>query len=334
VTILEALAARRWWTVELQIVVGQGLGPRAARAANNEQLLRKTAHRARGGGRLGLPEDVLGAVLQFGDLRARFACVAVSTELRDGHARLSPDHEHKLILSHFPLLSAALQGSSTTLAPRELFLSQAQAFDFDPVNYGRLAPPKWREDAYTFALQSSMTKPVSDPRLLDRSVVYHSVWAGTASRGFTTLEFDLPEDVWERTHALMVSETQWAHCRAQLMVIRRNRSFIERARLYDGHLKVRQNEPDALVFEFDYSWRPEPGSALDWSHHLHNDRELACEPDLMLRWDAHSIHYPNNGASTLGATFRWYIPSAIDPEHVDTEEILQMLQHYAVWSRL
>ena len=299
----------------------------------------KTARRvgcgSRGGRLVALPEDVLDAVLAFGNLRARFACVAATRQLRDGHARLSPDHERTLVLLHYPLLAVALQGSPTTLAPRELFLSQQQAFHVPNANRQTIAAPKWREGAYTFALELLMTKPTASQVPIDESTIHFTLYAGTASleNGSSTLEFEIPEGVWERAQPLIVSETQWVSCRAQLMVIRRDGGIIERARLYNGDLSFEQDEDDLFTFDLT-AWLPEYGSAIDWQEDVQRTYDLVCEPDLALSWHAHSIDDANDGASTLVATFRWHLPGATDFDDMDTENILQLLQHYVVWSRL
>ena len=51
-----------------------------------------------------LPEDLLGAVLAFGDLRARYVGVTACAFLRDARARISPAHEHALLTRRFPIL--------------------------------------------------------------------------------------------------------------------------------------------------------------------------------------------------------------------------------------
>ena len=60
---------------------------------------------------LALPEDVVGTILAFGKLRARYACVVSCTDLRDGHARLAPAHEHSLLKRRFPILRTVLFGA-------------------------------------------------------------------------------------------------------------------------------------------------------------------------------------------------------------------------------
>ena len=99
---------------------------------------RRAARPSGPSGLLGLPEDVLGAVLAFGDLRARFVGVAACTLLRDAHARMSPVHEHALLLRRFPILKTVLS-SGSTLSPRELYLSQMRLFSgSDPYPIRRL----------------------------------------------------------------------------------------------------------------------------------------------------------------------------------------------------
>ena len=295
----------------------------------------KTARRigTRSGGRLGLPEDVLGAVLQFGDLRARFACVCSTRELKEGHARLSPEHERKLILRRFPLLAAAVQGSATTRSPRELFLSQAQLFD---ALRGRrdIPPPTWGQDAYTFCLELEMTEPTTEDESVTRQEVFFSIYAGTSSRGFETLEFEIPEGVWERFHPLAVSPTEYIAGRGRLMVIRRNGSFLERAPLYDGTIEAFDDQDNS--FEFDLTpWPSKEDAAIEWVREVNRNLDLACEPDLLVRWHADSLDDANDGGSTLAATFRWFHGSGQrDFDDMDSDEILQLLQHYVAWSRL
>ena len=102
----------------------------------------------RRGGLLALPDELLGIVLSYGDLGARFTCVASSSQLRDAQDRLSPAHEHKLLVRLFPILKPLLDANKT-LAPAVVYRRQMNLFHEDSPPL----PAPTVLDAYTFYLE-------------------------------------------------------------------------------------------------------------------------------------------------------------------------------------
>ena len=186
---------------------------------------------------LALPEEVLGALLAFGDLRARYVGVVACASLRDAHARISPAHEHKLLARRYPILKTILSPGST-LSPRELYMSHERLFAAEP--RPRIQTPV-DMDKYSFSLELEIRwagHAGDEPN-------FESIYAGTGGLvryrdrldvlggAFT---FDIPSGVWR--HATMVC-AQGALIRARVMAVRRSEEGrVECARLYQGYSDV------------------------------------------------------------------------------------------------
>ena len=145
-------------------------------------------------GLLALPDEVLGIVLAYGDLGARFTCVAASSPLRDAQDRLSPAHEHKLLVRDFPILKPLLDANKT-LAPAALYRRQVKLFDEDSATE---QPPTLNLDAYAFYLELE---------LILEGNANETIYVGTGTLGAfsdsdpaATVSFPIPDDIWSRAN--------------------------------------------------------------------------------------------------------------------------------------
>ena len=194
-------------------------------------------------GLLALPDEVLGVVLAYGDLRARFTCVAASSPLRDAHERLSPAHEHKLLARAFPMLKPLLDANKT-LAPGDVYKSQRQLFheDSPPEEAPTVTP-----GAYTFYLEVEL-----------HQLPFHSesLYVGTGTLGVfdpsdwgATVSFPIPADIWSQARGHLDTSQQYGLARVNIRVMasRARGGLVECAQLFTGDI----TRDDHLTFESD-----------------------------------------------------------------------------------
>ena len=122
-----------------------------------------------------LPEDALGAIASFSDIKT-LTCIATCRALRDACAKLSPRLEHSLVLKRFPLLTTLEISPTGALAPHELFRTFAGYSDGDSRRPPRSQPTTALDD-YTFLLEFFLWDRKTKNK--DRSVF---VTTGTLSR--------------------------------------------------------------------------------------------------------------------------------------------------------
>ena len=215
-------------------------------------------------GLLALPDDLLAETLSYGDLRARFTCVAACSQLRDAQDRLSPAHEHRLLVREFPILKPLLDANKT-LAPASVYRSQRKLFHsvFTPDE-----PITPMEDAYTF---------YAEVELLLNGDALETIYVGKGTLGtyFDTslsaaVSFPIPADIWSRQNY------RGDDIRITVMVSRARGGFVDCARLFRGDLEdsdgnsyyfgshVVQYSPAAVCFK-STAW---PMEELDTTCHV------------------------------------------------------------------
>ena len=169
-------------------------------------------------GLLSLPDELVSLVLAYGDLRARFACVAASSQLRDAQGRMSPAHEHRLLVRQFPILKPLLDANKT-LAPAEIYRSQQKMFHSELTQEDPMRTPM---DAYTFYVE---VKIKAGNRI---ETIY--VGAGTLGTISATVSFPIPAEIWARQH----DEADIEDIKISAMVSRAIGGSVECAHLFQG----------------------------------------------------------------------------------------------------
>mmetsp|Transcript_5274 Transcript_5274/g.15540 ORF Transcript_5274/g.15540 Transcript_5274/m.15540 type:complete len:277 (-) Transcript_5274:34-864(-) len=193
-------------------------------------------------GLLALPDEVLGIVLAYGDLGARFTCVPSSSQLRDAQDRLSPAHEHKLLVRLFPILKPLLDANKT-LAPAVVYRRQMNLFHEDSPPL----PAPTVLDAYTFYLELQL-----QPHVLSAAA---TIYVGTGTLGEfsptdsgATVSFPIPHDIWSQANEHL---EYGGHIRIHVMASRARGGLLECARISSGD--VEDNGQYTVDFRMDQS---------------------------------------------------------------------------------
>ena len=182
-------------------------------------------------GLLALPDELLSAVLSCGDLRARFTCVAAASLLRDAQERMSPAHEHKLLIQRFPILKPLLLANST-LAPADVFRSQ--------LFHSRIPKPMTptvNMDEYTFHVEVELVRRKTDRRKTE------TIYVGTGTLGAVddsypsaAVSFQIPQGVWSKASDAVVNQNNYYNedIKISVMASRARGGVVECARVYQG----------------------------------------------------------------------------------------------------
>ena len=183
-------------------------------------------------GLLALPDEVLQVVLSFGDLRARFTCVAASSPLRDAQERLSPAHEHKLLVRRFPMLKPLLDANKT-LAPAAIFRGQQKLFRSTPEE-----PTAPTMNAYTFHLEVELVGHQPETTILH--VATGILGEFSDDDPGAAVSFSIPANIWSRAREHMEfidANVGMRNVRMRAMVSRTSEGFVECARIYHGMIE-------------------------------------------------------------------------------------------------
>mmetsp|Transcript_6028 Transcript_6028/g.20575 ORF Transcript_6028/g.20575 Transcript_6028/m.20575 type:complete len:335 (-) Transcript_6028:25-1029(-) len=312
---------------------------------------RDAAHannRDRGVGRLGLPADVLHAILGYSDLNEVAACAAASSELNRGLANLSPGFERSLVIRRFPILSvvedARSESMTTPHALFRLFCEQPSRSFIRPTaalrDYGFLLEIELRDEAVTEFDRTQFNQRVFRESLfLDTGLLREG---GNRS----VIEFHPPGSVFDRVSKLWrdsegnMSEFK-QHVHFRVMATRRGVQGLQLARLYRGQGRV--NTDGSFAFEdvgrslghYDGS---EAAKFRCWLEEELYEHEVQLAPTVQLLWQRQGTGIAIAGAqpspTTASLTFGWYYPTDEDAAStipMDDLSACNALERYANW---
>ena len=311
-----------------------GDGARRGDGARSDDAKRDAPKRTRRPwGSLRLPEDLVCSVLEWNDLRGRFACVVACSKFRDAQARLSPGFERSLVVGRFPLLATVLDDSCST-PPKQLFLSQKRLFE-SRGPFPSVAATVGL-NTYTFSLEINLHRRVpgtpgtpGTPALeTDHQTVYVGTGSPCGSETLGGLEFELPAGLWQRADDYM-SVHHHHSCKARLMVTRRKSGVIERAQLFQG--EVDDGDSACMIFEYYDVPRKRDSAALNWSLSKLIDLDMYADPMVNIHWSVPSRD-ARAGPSTVEARFMLMTPN--DSDQMSLEDTSLVLEHYVDWTPL
>ena len=246
-------------------------------------------------------------MLSFGDLRARFAAVVACSALRDGHAKLSPEHEYRLLKIRFPMLQVLALSSS----PRKIY--EAQRWLERPLRRARTPPAM---TAYTFVLQLELVP--------NDAYAGESLCVTTGRLEDSCLVFEIEDGAWERADEK--GDDQHYDVRATGMATRRSGGILECARLFcsfsEGH------NHDCYVFEVD-DIPYQPDTAFTFAmRKLKQEQGVSFDPDTGITWTRLSTP----GPSVLRAQLR-HFTNASEWTDMDADELPVFLDQFLEWRR-
>mmetsp|Transcript_7337 Transcript_7337/g.23044 ORF Transcript_7337/g.23044 Transcript_7337/m.23044 type:complete len:325 (-) Transcript_7337:60-1034(-) len=282
--------------------------------------------RARTDGRLGIPAEVIAHALAFGDLPLHGAAACASTELRDGHARLPPEHARRLVIRRFPILRTV---DCSTMSARELFFGQKRVWNvplFPP-------PPESRPlDSYTFSLELIFVfgKQYGEMNREPEDFQSMHIGRGTVAetpRGTAQLKFDeIPAGLFSQ--ACRMSDNEDAFPTAKIMASRRGPAgTVEFAHLYDCTMDV-MGVGDDEVYNISFEWLSihHQGNAAINVHERRENAQLDT-PTLGLAWCRAD---DPDGPSRLEADFDW-TRSDLESAPLSVEDLRHVLEHLVDW---
>ena len=274
-----------------------------------------------------LPEDALGAIASFSDIKM-LTCIATCRALRDATAKLSPRLEHSLVLKRFPLLTTVASSPNGAPAARDLFRTFAGFGVYPPPR----AEPTVSLDAYTLLLELY----VVDRRTLseDRRTwgKQKSVFVGTgtlvpqaSALATPNFDFTIPASVWEEVDDL--TNGFW-DLRARVVAMRRVGGRLQFASLFDAGV---DNFGEAGV---DFEWVGIPpnkkNEGLRWHKDSCDENDLYCQPELRLFWAVESQGFMNRQSKLEAHFILWTENNGSD--EMNLTDTCLCLEHWVGWS--
>lgn len=284
-----------------------------------------------------LPEDALGAIASFSDIRT-LTCVATCRALRDAAAKLSPRLEHALVLKKFPLLGTVAKSPEGSPAPGELFSTYTRYFPEGPRRRPARPEPTTALDAYTLSLELELWKRTPAPAQKGRrkrattpqKTEIKSIWTGAgtfidAGPNNGAYEFDIPAGVYDK--AMGFEHREW-RLTAKVMASRRVDGRLQFAKLFKGGIMDVMDD-GTIMFDWENVPHSRKNKGLDWQRRTYLDSEMYVDPQLHLFWSAESSHF-SRPKSKVEA--RFVFSTEYDDNNMTLSDACLCLEHYVEWS--
>ena len=284
-----------------------------------------------------LPEDALGAIASFSDIRT-LTCVATCRALRDAAAKLSPRLEHALVLKKFPLLGTVAKSPEGSPAPGELFSTYTRYFPEGPRRRPARPEPTTALDAYTLSLELELWKRTPAPAQKGRrkrattpqKTEIKSIWTGAgtfidAGPNNGAYEFDIPAGVYDK--AMGFEHREW-RLTAKVMASRRVDGRLQFAKLFKGGIMDVMDD-GTIMFDWENVPHSRKNKGLDWQRRTYLDSEMYVDPQLHLFWSAESSHF-SRPKSKVEA--RFVFSTEYDDNNMTLSDACMCLEHYVEWS--
>ena len=284
-----------------------------------------------------LPEDALGAIASFSDIRT-LTCVATCRALRDAAAKLSPRLEHSLVLKKFPLLGTVVKSPEGSPAPGELFSTYTRYFPEGPRRRPARPEPTTALDAYTLSLELELWKRTPAPAQKGRrkrattpqKTEIKSIWTGAgtfidAGPNNGAYEFDIPAGVYDK--AMGFEHREW-RLTAKVMASRRVDGRLQFAKLFKGGIMDVMDD-GTIMFDWENVPHSRKNKGLDWQRRTYLDSEMYVDPQLHLFWSAESSHF-SRPKSKVEA--RFVFSTEYDDNNMTLSDACLCLEHYVEWS--
>ena len=284
-----------------------------------------------------LPEDALGAIASFSDIRT-LTCVATCRALRDAAAKLSPRLEHSLVLRRYPLLGTVVKSPEGAPAPGELFSTYTRYFPEGPRRRPARPEPTTALDAYTLSLELELWKRTPAPAQKGRrkrattpqKTEIKSIWTGAgtfidAGPNNGAYEFDIPAGVYDK--AMGFEHREW-RLTAKVMASRRVDGRLQFAKLFKGGIMDVMDD-GTIMFDWENVPHSRKNKGLDWQRRTYLDSEMYVDPQLHLFWSAESSHF-SRPKSKVEA--RFVFSTEYDDNNMTLSDACLCLEHYVEWS--
>jgi hypothetical protein len=285
-----------------------------------------------------LPEDALGAIASFSDIKT-LTCVATCRALRDAAAKLSPRLEHALVLKKFPLLGTVVKSPEGSPAPGELFSTYTRYFPEGPRRRPARPEPTTALDAYTLSLELELWKRTPAPAQKGRrsrakvtppKTDIKSIWTGAgtfidAGPNSGAYEFAIPAGVYDK--AMGFEHREW-RLTAKVMASRRVDGRLQFAKLFKGGIMDVMDD-GTIMFDWENVPHSRKNKGLDWQRRTYLDSEMYVDPQLHLFWSAESSHF-SRPKSKVEA--RFVFSTEYDDNNMTLSDACMCLEHYVEWS--